>query len=396
MIDLIAVHNLRDTDTQLATLREMKKAGRIRYVGITTSFPRQYKEFEQVMRKETLDFIQVDYALDNRETGERILPLAGDRGIAVMINLPFGRGRKYISDASPVVDAFLGGWQLAGINRVMPGEMVTLMGRNGMGKTTTVRSIMGLTPAASGSIRFAGEEIRAFPSYRIAKLGLGLVPEGRQIFPNLSARENLIATAANTGRGANAWTLDKIGPLALTADDCGLVLIIDEDRRTCGTGAAIAEGIAPERIFEAISNRTNEVVLCDPGRKKEWASPGKPEGSVHGDSAGVHASDAAHAWRTIALASNAKQRNAAIVLAAWRCARDDVSKWSPRPSVEIPSARTRNAHMSAASSIRFVVGFPAPCPARVSMRMRTGLSQPCAHCSSAANLKLCAGNTRSS
>ena len=92
-IDLIAVHNLRDTDTQLRTLREMKKAGRIRYVGITTSFDNQYGEFEQVMKKETLDFIQVDYALDNRDAGERIIPLAGDRGMAVMINLPFGRGR---------------------------------------------------------------------------------------------------------------------------------------------------------------------------------------------------------------------------------------------------------------------------------------------------------------
>jgi aryl-alcohol dehydrogenase-like predicted oxidoreductase len=94
-IDLIAVHNLRDTDTQLRTLREMKKAGRIRYVGITTSFDNQYGEFEQVMKKETLDFIQVDYALDNRDAGERIIPLAGDRGMAVMINLPFGRGRLF-------------------------------------------------------------------------------------------------------------------------------------------------------------------------------------------------------------------------------------------------------------------------------------------------------------
>jgi aryl-alcohol dehydrogenase-like predicted oxidoreductase len=94
-IDLIAVHNLRDTDTQLGTLRDLKQAGRIRYVGITTSFPKQYGEFEQVMKKEALDFIQVDYALDNRETGERILPLAGDRGMAVMINLPFGRGRLF-------------------------------------------------------------------------------------------------------------------------------------------------------------------------------------------------------------------------------------------------------------------------------------------------------------
>src|SRR5262250_3852510 len=78
---------------------------------------------------------------------------------------------------------------------VAPGEMVTLMGRNGMGKTTTVRSIMGLTPAIAGSIRFAGQDIRALPSYRIAQLGIGLVPEGRQIFPNLSTYENLVATA---------------------------------------------------------------------------------------------------------------------------------------------------------------------------------------------------------
>jgi aryl-alcohol dehydrogenase-like predicted oxidoreductase len=94
-IDLIAVHNLRDTDTQLRTLRGMKRAGRIRYVGITTSFDNQYGEFEQTMKKETLDFIQVDYALDNRDAGERIIPLAADRGMAVMINLPFGRGRLF-------------------------------------------------------------------------------------------------------------------------------------------------------------------------------------------------------------------------------------------------------------------------------------------------------------
>jgi branched-chain amino acid transport system ATP-binding protein len=93
---------------------------------------------------------------------------------------------------------------------VTPGEVVTLMGRNGMGKTTTVRSIMGLTPAMRGTIRFAGREIRALPSYQIAKLGIGLVPEGRQTFPNLTARENLIATAANRGRAVEPWTLDKV------------------------------------------------------------------------------------------------------------------------------------------------------------------------------------------
>ena len=94
-IDLIAVHNLRDTQVQLRTLREMKQSGRIRYVGITTSFDNQYGEFERTMKNETLDFVQVDYALDNRDAGERIIPLAADRGMAVMINLPFGRGRLF-------------------------------------------------------------------------------------------------------------------------------------------------------------------------------------------------------------------------------------------------------------------------------------------------------------
>jgi branched-chain amino acid transport system ATP-binding protein len=93
---------------------------------------------------------------------------------------------------------------------IAAGEMVTLMGRNGMGKTTTVRSLMGLTPASVGSIRLDGQEIRQLPSYRIAKLGLGLVPEGRQVFPNLTARENLIATAANRRNVADPWTYDKV------------------------------------------------------------------------------------------------------------------------------------------------------------------------------------------
>jgi len=90
------------------------------------------------------------------------------------------------------------------------GEVVTLMGRNGMGKTTTVRSIMGLTPPAAGSVRFAGTELRGLPAYRIAKLGLGLVPEGRQVFPNLTARENLLATAANRSNAATPWTIERI------------------------------------------------------------------------------------------------------------------------------------------------------------------------------------------
>jgi branched-chain amino acid transport system ATP-binding protein len=91
---------------------------------------------------------------------------------------------------------------------VAPGEMVTLMGRNGMGKTTTVRSIMGLTRARAGRIRFAGHDIRELPSYRIAQLGIGLVPEGRQIFPNLTVRENLVATAV--ARDGGKWSLESV------------------------------------------------------------------------------------------------------------------------------------------------------------------------------------------
>jgi branched-chain amino acid transport system ATP-binding protein len=90
------------------------------------------------------------------------------------------------------------------------GEMVTLMGRNGMGKTTTVRAILGLTPATAGAIRFDGEEITVLPAYRIAQRGVGLVPEGRQVFGNLTARENLVATAANRRAAADPWTLDKV------------------------------------------------------------------------------------------------------------------------------------------------------------------------------------------
>lgn len=94
--------------------------------------------------------------------------------------------------------------------KIAPGEMVTLMGRNGMGKTTTVRSIMGLTPARAGAIRFDGQDIRGLPAYRVAKLGVGLVPEGRQIFPNLSTRENLIATAANRSGAPEPWHFGSV------------------------------------------------------------------------------------------------------------------------------------------------------------------------------------------
>ena len=94
-IDLVQVHSLSDTATQLATMREGKAAGRYRYIGVTTSRDSQYDEMETVLKKETLDFVQVDYSVENRTAAERILPLALERSVAVLVNLPFGRGRLF-------------------------------------------------------------------------------------------------------------------------------------------------------------------------------------------------------------------------------------------------------------------------------------------------------------
>ena len=105
------------------------------------------------------------------------------------------------------IEAFYGASQaLFGIDlAVDEGAVVALMGRNGMGKTTTIRAICGLTPARAGAISFAGADIRRLKSHRIARLGIGLVPEGRRCFPNLTVRENLVA-AARDGK----WTLDAV------------------------------------------------------------------------------------------------------------------------------------------------------------------------------------------
>jgi branched-chain amino acid transport system ATP-binding protein len=94
--------------------------------------------------------------------------------------------------------------------RIEAGQVATLLGRNGMGKTTTVRSIMGMNPCNAGSITFDGRLTSGLPSYRIAQAGIGLVPEGRQIFPNLTVRENLVATAANRRGEKDPWTLDRV------------------------------------------------------------------------------------------------------------------------------------------------------------------------------------------
>ena len=93
---------------------------------------------------------------------------------------------------------------------VAAGEVVTLVGRNGMGKTTTVRCIVGLMPLKAGSITFEGRPIDGAPSYRICQTGIGLVPEGRQIFPNLSVRENLICSGVSRDPAETRWTLDRV------------------------------------------------------------------------------------------------------------------------------------------------------------------------------------------
>ena len=94
-VDLMQVHNLGGVDQMLPVLREWKEAGKTRYIGVTTSVVKQYAELERVLRTQRMDFIEVDYAIDNREVEQRILPLAQERGVAVLTALPFGRGRVF-------------------------------------------------------------------------------------------------------------------------------------------------------------------------------------------------------------------------------------------------------------------------------------------------------------
>lgn len=107
--ELMQVHNLVGVDIQLETMKAWKARGRFRHIGVTTSSERQYGDLEAVMGRHELDFIQVDYSLGNRSAGERLLPLAADGGVAVLVNLPFGRGRLF----NAVGDRPLPGWASA-------------------------------------------------------------------------------------------------------------------------------------------------------------------------------------------------------------------------------------------------------------------------------------------
>jgi aryl-alcohol dehydrogenase-like predicted oxidoreductase len=95
VIDLVQVHNMGDLRTQLPILREYKEKGRVRYIGVTTTIERQYDDLVQLMRSEPIDFIGTDYAIDERHAEETILPLARDKGIAVLVYAPFGRTRLW-------------------------------------------------------------------------------------------------------------------------------------------------------------------------------------------------------------------------------------------------------------------------------------------------------------
>ena len=151
------------------------------------------------------------------------------------------------------------------------GEVATLLGRNGMGKTTTINTIMGIVKASGGSIRFDGQELVGRPSFRTANLGLGLVPEGRQIFPNLTMMENLIATASNHLGLPDAWTVEKVfalfPELATRVSSMGNLLSGGE-QQMLAIGRALmtnprllildeaTEGLAPlvrRRIWEALT-----------------------------------------------------------------------------------------------------------------------------------------------
>jgi branched-chain amino acid transport system ATP-binding protein len=168
--------------------------------------------------------------------------------------------------------------------RVEAGEVVTLLGRNGMGKTTTLAATIGILPPRAGSVRFDGSPIAGLPAFRIAQRGIGLVPEGRQIFPNLTVRENLVATASNRGGGAARWTLAGVLDLfpALRQRQASLgALLSGGEQQMLAIGRALmtnpkllildeaTEGLAPLvradiwRVLERLKAARQSILIVD-------------------------------------------------------------------------------------------------------------------------------------
>ncbi|HEX3936552.1 MAG TPA: ABC transporter ATP-binding protein [Xanthobacteraceae bacterium] len=164
------------------------------------------------------------------------------------------------------------------------GEVVTLLGRNGMGKTTTVSTLMGILPAKRGEIVFDGVALHRLPSYRVAQCGLALVPEGRHIFPNLSVRENLIATARGQHGGPAAWTLTSVlelFPLLHERLDSWGGLLSGGEQQMLAIGRALmtnprllildeaTEGLAPMvrreiwQVLKALKQRGQSILVID-------------------------------------------------------------------------------------------------------------------------------------
>jgi branched-chain amino acid transport system ATP-binding protein len=167
---------------------------------------------------------------------------------------------------------------------IRPGEVVTLLGKNGMGKTTTVRSIVGLVPPRAGTIRFEGRPIHRLPSYRVAQAGIALSPEGRQIFPNLTVIENLVATAADRRRVPDPWTVERVlelFPQLVARKDAMGALLSGGEQQMLSIGRALmtnprllildeaTEGLAPLvraeiwRCLERVKAEGQSILLID-------------------------------------------------------------------------------------------------------------------------------------
>ena len=168
--------------------------------------------------------------------------------------------------------------------RIATGEVVTLLGRNGMGKTTTVSTVMGILAAQRGEIVMDGIALHDLPSYRIARYGVALVPEGRHVFPNLTVRENLLATARRSGPGATAWTLAtvlELFPLLRERLDSFGALLSGGEQQMLAIGRALmtnprllildeaTEGLAPMvrreiwRVLKVLKERGQSILVID-------------------------------------------------------------------------------------------------------------------------------------